>query len=182
MWAGVLHAGPGSAIGGLTALERRGLQRWHRDEITVLLAKSHNLEPLAGVPVRRDPAAGRAVRHRPPPHLAHRAGRSAVRRLQPEQPHGATGFSRQSSSSDSPPPTDCSTEIERMRPLRDAKPFKRTLGHDRSGAQSLAEMRVVRMCLQPRAPPPGPADAASRRLGAGALHRCRVAAAGRARS
>jgi hypothetical protein len=49
MWAGVLHAGPGSAIGGLTALERRGLKHWHRDEITVLLAKSHNLEPLPGV-------------------------------------------------------------------------------------------------------------------------------------
>ena len=43
MWAGVLHAGPGSAIGGLTALERRGLTGWHRDDITVLLAKSHNL-------------------------------------------------------------------------------------------------------------------------------------------
>src|SRR3954447_16575619 len=49
MWAGVLHAGPGSAVGGLTALERRGLKNWHRDEITVLLAKSHNLQPLDGV-------------------------------------------------------------------------------------------------------------------------------------
>src|SRR3954449_2392369 len=49
MWAGVLHAGPGSAIGGLTALERRGLQHWYREEITVLLAKSHNLAPLEGV-------------------------------------------------------------------------------------------------------------------------------------
>src|SRR5262245_49816760 len=49
MWAGVLHAGPGSAIGGLTALERRGLKSWHRDEMTVLLSKSHNLEPLEGV-------------------------------------------------------------------------------------------------------------------------------------
>src|SRR6476661_6147393 len=49
MWAGVLHAGPGSAIGGLTALERRGLKHWGRDEIMVLLAKSHNLAPLDGV-------------------------------------------------------------------------------------------------------------------------------------
>src|SRR3954466_10967045 len=49
MWAGVLHAGPGGAIGGLTALERRGLKNWHRDEITVLLPKSHNLQPLDGV-------------------------------------------------------------------------------------------------------------------------------------
>jgi len=49
MWAGVLHAGPGSAIGGLTALERRGLRHWVRDEITVLLPKSHNLQPLEGV-------------------------------------------------------------------------------------------------------------------------------------
>ena len=57
MWAGVLHAGPGSAVGGLTALERRGLKNWHRDEITVLLPKSHNLEPLPGV---------RFVEHRRP--------------------------------------------------------------------------------------------------------------------
>src|ERR1700750_2895250 len=49
MWAGVLHAGPGSAIGVLPALECRGLRGWHRDEITVLLRKSHNLQPLAGV-------------------------------------------------------------------------------------------------------------------------------------
>jgi hypothetical protein len=45
----VLHAGPGRAIGGLSALERRGLAHWHREEITVLLAKPHNLAPLAGV-------------------------------------------------------------------------------------------------------------------------------------
>ena len=49
MWAGVLHAGPGSAVGGLTALELRGLRGWHREEVTVLLAKSHNLRPLEGV-------------------------------------------------------------------------------------------------------------------------------------
>ena len=49
MWVGVLHAGPNSAIGGLTALEYRGLEHWHRDEITVLLAKSHNLGPVEGI-------------------------------------------------------------------------------------------------------------------------------------
>ena len=49
MWAGVLHAGPDSAIGGLTALEVHGLRNWHRDDVTVLVAKSHNLEPIAGV-------------------------------------------------------------------------------------------------------------------------------------
>ena len=49
MWAGVLHAGPGSAIGGLTALAVHGLRTWHRDHVTVLVAKSHNLEPVPGV-------------------------------------------------------------------------------------------------------------------------------------
>ena len=34
MWAGVLHAGPDSAIGGLTALEVHGLRNWHRDDVT----------------------------------------------------------------------------------------------------------------------------------------------------
>jgi hypothetical protein len=37
-------------------------------------------------------------------------------------------------------------EIERMRPLRWAKPFRRTLGMIDAGAHSVAEMAVVQMC------------------------------------
>lgn len=37
MWLGVLHAGPGALIGGLSAGEVHGLKNWHRDEVTVLV-------------------------------------------------------------------------------------------------------------------------------------------------
>src|SRR5687768_10272617 len=37
MWLGVLHAGPGAIIGGLTAAEVLGLRNWRRENITVLV-------------------------------------------------------------------------------------------------------------------------------------------------
>ena len=49
MLTGVLHAGARAAVGGLTALELKGLRNWHRDDVTVLVDKSHNLQPIAGI-------------------------------------------------------------------------------------------------------------------------------------
>jgi hypothetical protein len=145
MWAGVLHAGRGSAIGGLTALERRGLKHWHRDEITVLLAKSYNLAPLAGV---------RFVETRRPVGL-YATGDLATWRTEPAALLFA-GYSRSSRTAIGilaavvqqrlTTPERLLVEIERMRPLRWAKKFKRALGAIVDGAHSLAEMRVVRMC------------------------------------
>lgn len=145
MWAGVLHAGPGSAIGGLTALERRGLKRWHRDEITVLLAKSHNVEPLHGFrfvetrrPVglyatgdlptwRTEPAALLFAGYHPSSSTAHGLLAAVVQQ-------GLTS------------PARLLTEIDRMHPLRRAKRFKASLGMIADGSHSLTEMRVIRMC------------------------------------
>lgn len=145
MWAGVLQAGPGSAIGGLTALERRGLKNWHRDEITVLLTKSHNLEPLAGV---------RFVETRRPVGL-YATGALPTWRTEPAALLFA-GYQRSRSTAlgllSAVVQQGLSTadrlliEIERMRPLRWAKPFKSVLALVGDGAHSLAEMRVDRMC------------------------------------
>jgi hypothetical protein len=145
MWAGVLHAGPGSAIGGLTALERRGLKNWHRDEITVLLAKSHNLEPLAGVhfvetrrPVGLN-ATGELPTWRTEPSALLFAAynpniRTAIGLLSAVVQQRLTTADR------------LLLEIERMSPLRWAKRFERALGEIAGGSQSLAELRVIRMC------------------------------------
>jgi hypothetical protein len=153
MWAGVLHAGPGSAIGGLTALERRGLKHWPREEVTVLLAKSHNLAPLPGVsfvetrrPVglyatgdlptwRTEPAALLFAGYQP-------SSRTALGLLAAVVQQGLTT------------PDRLATEIDRMRPLRWAKHFKRALGMIAAGAHSVAEMRVVRMCFDHGLPLP----------------------------
>jgi hypothetical protein len=153
MWAGVLHAGPGSAIGGLTALERRGLKNWHRDDITVLLAKSHNVEPLPGVKFveTRRPvglyATGEPPTWRTEPAGLLFAGYSRSRRT-------AYGLLAAVVQQGLTTPGRLLIEIDRMRPLRWAKPFKRTLGLIAEGAHSVAEMRVVRMCVDHGLPLP----------------------------
>lgn len=162
MWAGVLHAGPGSAIGGLTALERRGLAHWYRDEITVLLRKSHNLQPLAGVKFveTRRPvglyATGNLPTWRVEPAALLFAGYTASSRAA----HGLISAVVQQRLTT---PTRLLTEIERMQPLRRAKRLKSTLGYLVDGSHSLAEQRVVRMCVDHHLPIP---DRQTRRIDA----------------
>jgi hypothetical protein len=152
-WAGFLHAGPGSAIGGLTALERRGLTGWHRDEITVLLAKSHNLQPLEGVRFveTRRPVGLNATRELPtwrtePAALLFAAYTPSVR----------TGLGliaavvqQRLTTADR-----LLSEIDRMQPLRRAKRFKQMLGQVADGAHSLAEAQVEKMCTDHGLPLP----------------------------
>jgi hypothetical protein len=146
MWAGVLHAGARSAIGGLTALEVQGLRNWHRDDVTVLVEKSHNLEPINGVryvETRRPIVMLRSGRELPtwrvePAALVWAAyepvTRSAYGLLSACVQQGLTS------------PERLETWIGRMRPLRRAKPFRRLIAELADGAQSMAEMDVVRMC------------------------------------
>ena len=162
MWAGVLHAGPGSAIGGLTALERRGLKHWHRDEITVMLAKSHNLAPLAGV---------RFVETRRPVGL-YATGDLPTWRIEPAALLFA-GYQRSSGTAIGllaavvqqrlTRPDRLLTEIDRMRPLRWAKRFQRALEAIADGSHSLAELRVDTMCRDHNLPLP---DRQTKRLDA----------------
>lgn len=127
MWAGVLHAGPGSAIGGLTALERRGLKSWHRDEVTVLLRKSHNLQPLEGVvfvETRRPVglyATGILPTWRAEPAALLFAGYTASTRT-------ALGLLSAVVQQRLTTPVRLLAEIERMQPLRRAKRLKAALG------------------------------------------------------
>jgi hypothetical protein len=162
MWAGTLHAGPNSAIGGLTALERRGLKNWQRDDITVLLAKSHNLEPLDGVrfvetrrPVLLNATGDlRTWRAEPAALLVagySKSSRTALGLLAAVVQQGLTTADR------------LLTEIDRMKPLRWAKRFKDALGDIAGGSHSLAELRVVRLCKAHGLPVP---DRQTKRLDA----------------
>ncbi|GAB2459113.1 hypothetical protein GCM10027062_43710 [Nocardioides hungaricus] len=146
MWAGVLHAGPRSALGGLTALERHGLERWHRDEITVLVAKSHNLEPIEGV---------RFVETRRPIQLLTSSKPLATWRIEPAallwagyEPvtRSAYGLLAACVQQRLTTPYRLDAWITRMRPLRRAKPFRRLLGELAEGTQSVAERDVITMC------------------------------------
>ncbi|GAA1154030.1 hypothetical protein [Nocardioides aquiterrae] len=146
MWAGVLHAGPASALGGLTALERHGLERWSRDEVTVLVAKSHNLEPIAGV---------RFVETRRPVQLLTSSKPLPTWRVEPAallwagyQPvtRSAYGLLAACVQQGLTTPYRLDGWITRMRPLRRAKPFRRLLGDLAAGVQSAAERDVLTMC------------------------------------
>lgn len=146
MWAGVLHAGPDSAVGGLTALEVHGLRNWHRDDVTILLAKSHNLEPLAGVqfvetrrPLQRFRAAGPLPLWQVEPAALLFAAYEPVTRTA----YGLLSAVVQQRLTD---PASLARCIGQMRPLRRAKPFRRLLDDIAGGVQSLAERDVNRMC------------------------------------
>lgn len=160
MWAGVLHAGPASAIGGLSALERRGLQGWHRDEIQVLIAKSHNLPPLDGfrfVETRRPVtpyASGNPPTWRTEPAALlfaayHRSARTAFGLLAAVVQQRTTTAER------------LLHEVPRMHPLRRSKPIKATLEDIAGGSQSMAELDLIAMCKRAGLPLP---DRQTRRL------------------
>ncbi|MFC5495247.1 hypothetical protein [Nocardioides caricicola] len=146
MWAGVLHAGPRSAIGGLTALEVHGLDNWHRDEITVLIPKSHHLERIKGIkfvetrrPIQLMTSSKALPTWRVEPAALHWAAYTPVTR----SAYGVLAACVQQSLTS---PYRLDGWITRMRPLRRAKPFRRVLGEIAEGSQSVAELDVLRMC------------------------------------
>jgi len=154
MWAGTLHAGPASAVGGLTALAHHGLRNWRRDDVTVLLPKSRGIEPLPGVDFvecRRDivgyRASGRLPVWRVEPAALVFAGYEPVTRTA----YGLLAAVVQQGLSG---PAELERWIGRLRPLRRARPFRRILAEIAGGAQSLAELDVGRMCRTHRLPPP----------------------------
>jgi hypothetical protein len=159
MWAGVLHAGPGSAVGGLTALERRGLRNWHRDEVCILLAKSHNLEPLAGVRfVETRRPVGLLATGSPPTWRVEpaallfaayvRSSRTALGLL-------AAVVQQRLSTADR-----LMAELPRMHPLRRSRLFRATLETVADGSHSVYELDLIRMCRNEALPLP---DRQSRR-------------------
>ena len=48
LWLGVLHGGPSAMVGALSAAGLRGLKRWERDEITILVNNPMSFAPLPG--------------------------------------------------------------------------------------------------------------------------------------
>jgi hypothetical protein len=149
MWLGVLHAGRGAIIGGLTAAEVLGLRNWHRDEITVLVPDDLDFDEgeITGVRfvrTRRDlehmrlPRAGLPVCRIEPAVLLW-AGYQRSRRT--AQGVVAACVQQRLSS-----PDRFREWVAAMRPLRWARLFRRALLDIEGGAQSLAEIDVRRMC------------------------------------
>lgn len=146
-WLAVLHAGPRSMLGGLTAAAVHGLAGWERETITVLVDDELSFEPVPGV---------RFFRSRRPFDLLLNPGPGIARcRLEPavllwagydakvRPAHGVLAAVVQQRLTTA----DRMIEwVDLLRPLRRAKPFKRTLSDVAGGSHSLAEIAVRRMC------------------------------------
>ena len=168
VWTAVLHAGSEALVGGLTALEWRGLRNWHREEITILVDDELSFEPVDGVrffrtrrplAVLRDPCSELPMCRLEPCALLfaayERSRRTAEGLLSAVVQQRLTTAHR------------LLVELEPMRPLRRAKLFRLVLVDVHGGATSLAEIDVARICRRFRLPPPR--RQVRRRDGAGRL-------------
>ena len=148
-WMAVLHAGPRSLLGGLSAAEVDGMAGWHRDTVTVLVDDELAFEPVEGV---------RFFRSRRPFELL-RSTRAGIPRAQLEPAlllwggydaplraaHGSLAAAVQQRLST---PDRLLSWIETLHPLRRARGFRSTVGAIAGGAHSGAEIAVGRVCRQ----------------------------------
>jgi hypothetical protein len=154
LWRAVLHAGPRSLIGGLTAAKVQGLRHWERPEITVLVANELSFDELRGVRffrTRRPIDAMRASTQLPmcsvAPAILLFAGYEPSRRTA----HGAIAAVVQQRLVGVP---DLTEWLHQLRPLPRAKEIRTLLDDVGDGAHSLAEVDVRRACRRFHVVPP----------------------------
>jgi hypothetical protein len=154
LWRAVLHAGPDSLIGGLTAAKVHGLRNWDRREITVLVANELSFGDVPGVRFfrTRRPIVGMRAPGTLPlclvaPAILLFAGYETSRRTA----HGAIAAVVQQQLTDVP---ELGAWLDRLRPLPGSRGFRLLLDDIGDGAQSLAEVDVRRACRRFRVAPP----------------------------
>ena len=147
VWLGVLHAGGSALVGGLTALEQRGLRSWEREDVTVLVEATVSLDPVPGV---------RFFRTRRPLRQLRTRGRDLpLCRVEPaallfagyeRSPRTAQGLVAAVVQQRLTTPAALLEELECLRPLRRSSVLRTVLTDIEGGAQSMAELDVNRMC------------------------------------
>ena len=147
MWAGVLATEGPALVGDLTAAEVHGLRNWHRDDVTVLVPRGADIEPICGirfVETRRDLSL-----------MKTRVGGLPLMRMEPAVLHFAAcqhsvrtaeGVIAAAVQQRLVAPADLLRWVDRMKPLRRAPRLRRAIGEIDSGAQSVAEIDVRRLC------------------------------------
>jgi hypothetical protein len=146
MWLAVLHAGPTAMLGGLTAAEVHGLERWHREQLTVIVDDELSFDPLPGVGFfrsRRALSAMRAPGVLPvcllEPAILLFAGYERNRRTA----HGAVVATVQQRLTTA---DRLGAWVEALRPLRRSREFRSLLLDVRGAVHSLAERDLRRAC------------------------------------
>lgn len=146
-WLGVLHAGPRSLLGALTAAERLGLKNWQRTEVTVLVDDELAFEPVEGIrffrsrrpfELLRDPRPGVPCA-RLEMALLLWAGYDASMRAA----HGVLAASVQQRLTTAARLTE---SLAQLRPLRRSPAFRALLRDVEGGVQSGAERDIARLC------------------------------------
>ncbi|KQY57182.1 hypothetical protein [Nocardioides sp. Root140] len=154
LWLGVLHCGPGSAVGGLTAAKVHGLRNWDRDLVTVVVDDSLSFEKVPELHIVRTrrpiqkwlaPVTLPLLRLEPAVLLFgayDRSKRTAQGALAAVVQQGLTT------------PDRLGACLATMNPLRRSRDFRATLLDLAGGAQSVAEMDVRRACRSYGVVPP----------------------------
>lgn len=146
-WLAVLHAGPRSMLGGLSAAARHGLTGWERQDITVLVDDELSFEPVDGVDFFRSRRPFDLLRSSRPgipccalePAVLLWAGYEAPTRAA----HGVVAAVVQQRLTT---PERMLTWVEALRPLRRAPAFRTTLSDVAGGSHSGAELAVLNLC------------------------------------
>lgn len=146
-WLAVLHAGPRSMLGGLSAAARHGLAGWERPAVTVYVDDELSFERVEGVrffrsrrpfELLRDPRPGLPLCRLEPATLM-----AAGYQLKARPAHAVLAAVVQQRLTT---PERLVLWVDQLRPLRGARSFRRTLGDIAGGAHSGAELDVRRMC------------------------------------
>lgn len=153
LWLGVLHGGPTAMVGALSAAAERGLKRWHRDEITILVSNPLSFEPLAGY---------RFFRTRRPYAVLRGSGDLPTCRLEPavlmfaaHEPHLRTALGAVTATVQQRLTTSDALGrwLDRLAPLRRSRDLRDLLTDVSDGAHSMAEVDLRKACrtygLQP---------------------------------
>lgn len=146
-WLGVLHAGPRSMLGGLTAGARHGLTGWERDSVTVLVDDELSFEPVPGIRFFRSrrpfdlllsPRPGIPSCHLEAALLLWAAYDAPLRPA-----HGVLAAAVQQRLTT---PERMREWLDLLKPLRRAAGFRRMLADVQGGVHSGAERDVNKMC------------------------------------
>lgn len=147
-WAAVLHAGPRAVLAGATALEVHGLRRWERDEIHVAVpygaAPAAQIEGVRVVRTRRPFEAWTTTRHLIPTLRLQPAALTFASSQRSER--ARTGVLAAVVQQQLTTPEALNDWLPRLAPLRGSQEMTRLLADIADGAQSTAEIDVMRMC------------------------------------
>lgn len=154
-WLGVLHAGQGAIVGGLTAATLHGLRHWHRNDISILVPKSAHHDAVPGVRwvrTRRNLAELRDARRLLP--IAHLAPAVLMFGSAERSARTAMGVVAAVIQQRLVTPGEVLQWIDRLPALRRTALLRDCVAEFARGVESVGELDVAKLCADYRFAPP----------------------------